>query len=111
MRECECGQGSCSCSSPPGNVDYGTPTPAESSVLSKRQPTTDLAEQVLAVIGRHGNVVRERAQQADVALGVVVDRPVEVLDRDHIALPGPAPTSRTRSPACRPVALITRSNN
>jgi hypothetical protein len=60
------------------------PAPAESSVLAERQPTTDLAEQVLAVIGRHGDVVKERAQQADVAFGVIVDRPVDVLDRDRV---------------------------
>src|SRR5829696_9714926 len=72
----------------PRNVEYGTPAAAESSVRTAREPTADLAEQVVAVVGRHGDVAREGAQQAEVAVGVVVDRPGEVLDRDHLEEPG-----------------------
>jgi hypothetical protein len=62
----------------------------------------DLGEQPLATVAGHGDVAGEGAQQTDVALGVVVHRPVQVLDveepggLDLLALIGQLARSRMR---------------
>jgi hypothetical protein len=62
----------------------------------------DLGEQPLTTVAGRGDVAGEGAQQTDVALGVVVHRPVQVLDveepggLDLLALIGQLARSRMR---------------
>jgi hypothetical protein len=57
-----------------------TPPTAHLSVRAPRQALSDLGEQPLPAFGWHRYVTRECSEQVDVALGVVVDCPIEVFD-------------------------------
>jgi hypothetical protein len=70
------------------DVQHSAPSAAYKPAWSACQAVLDLGEQPLATVAGHGYVAGEGAQQTDVALGVVVPRPVQVLDRDHIEEPG-----------------------
>jgi hypothetical protein len=58
---------------PPDNVQDRFPVPSHAAVTPLSQPTADLAIQPIAFPGVHGDVARERVQQADVVLGGVTD--------------------------------------
>jgi hypothetical protein len=69
-------------------VEDGTPATTEPAVGSLREPAAHLGVEVLALGGRCGDVPGEGAEQSDLALGVVVDGPVEVLHGDHLEQAG-----------------------
>lgn len=71
-----------------GHVQDGAPTAAQLPAGPRREAAPDLVEQLLSALQRHRDVAGEGAQQLDICLGVVVDRPVEVLDGHDIEQPG-----------------------
>jgi hypothetical protein len=65
-----------------GDVQDGTPVPAQAAAGPPGQPTADLTVQTVALPWGHGDMAGERAEQAYVRLRVVADLPVEMADGD-----------------------------
>ena len=78
----------------PGDVQDGAPVPAEHAAGALAQAPPDLPVQPLPLPRRHRDVVGERVQQPEIAVGVVADLPVE------LARPPRRRTSRW--PRCQP---------
>lgn len=67
-----------------GDVQDASPMAAKLSVIAEGEATTDLAEKALPLPSSHGDVIRERAEQIDVTVGVVDGLPVVLADVDHL---------------------------
>ena len=75
------------------DVEHRAPAPPEQPVGPLAEPAPDLGVQALALPRGHRDVARERVEQRDVAVRVVDDLPVVLLDA--------APRRRARSPRSR----------